>query len=308
MIQVFKSSFKVRYLAPLCSRIIFVSLILALATIIFPLIVSMRSGGFLLDNEIGREEPLVFFNREVVLLVIGSSGAPLAVWSTIAELNSALGDLLRFPTMKVSELDANFDGRPESLSLNLSLPLPPNEFVSEVTILAGFNCQFRDFVRMNMSALAYISASTTTKSNGLFVSGDLTFVQKSVLPAFGNRNQYSASLLRPERFSPSSFDLDAILREYSKRNESFKLTSTYALWKRPAILSKPFEIAININYIEAEIRYIPGLAQQLKHIWIQYLALLIPFMWVATSILGSIVRNGSLPVFIKPDKIKSHSS
>ena len=48
-----------------------------------------------------REEPLIFFQNELILTALNQDGLPVATWSSIPELNELLGSALTFPVLKV---------------------------------------------------------------------------------------------------------------------------------------------------------------------------------------------------------------
>ncbi|EGD79347.1 hypothetical protein PTSG_09761 [Salpingoeca rosetta] len=125
--------------------------------VVAPLLVCIRTGGFLLEEATYREDPLVFFQNEIVVTALDSAGLPIMTWTSIPEINAMLGDALRFPVVTARERDANFDGRPEDLEIDISLPLLGTEHVASVNLMLGFSYELQDAADMTMQSLAYIS-------------------------------------------------------------------------------------------------------------------------------------------------------
>eukprot|EP00043_Microstomoeca_roanoka_P013104 m.128121 g.128121 ORF g.128121 m.128121 type:complete len:309 (+) comp15668_c1_seq16:373-1299(+) len=308
MLRVHASPQRRVWTSPLLSAASFIAILAALIVLVSPLLIAIRSGGFLIHEATYREEPLIFFQNEIVVSILDEHGLPLVYWSSIPDINNLLGDKLRFPVLKVQEKDNNYDGRPDQLHLQLKVPLTETEELRTIAIFLGFSYQLRNTADLTMQSLAYITESSLGNPRQLYVTGDLKLVQKSPLPSFGTRTEYNTSLLRSNAASAADFTFPNILRTYSARTESTRIENKYATWMYPRNPNELFTIDMDIFYPSQLVSYTPSLWHELKFIWIQYVALLLPFLWITRVLKQYIFEKGVIAAIPHDTFVKPHSS
>jgi transmembrane protein 231 len=69
-----------------------------------------------------------------------------------------------------------------------------------------------------------------------------------------------------------------------------------------------FNIRARIDYPNFQINYVPGFWENFKWGWIQYLTILIPFLWIFTLAKIYIFENQLVPtiVVLPYEKVKTH--
>ena len=86
-----------------------------------------------------------------------------------------------------------------------------------------------------------------------------------------------------------------------------RLKTDYVSWSSPAN-DGTFDIKAKIRYTPYSVNYVPAFWEQFKWGWIQYIAILLPFIYVFMLIKVFIFENQIVPtIVINPDrKIKTN--
>ena len=96
---------------------------------------------------------------------------------------------------------------------------------------------------------------------------------------------------------PEDFHIPTILKPYSQRNISTRLENSYTTWS-PGRGSSYFTLSSTIQYPTQTLTYTPGFWQVIKWGWVQYLSILIVFMYVATFVKNFVFSQQILPTLV----------
>jgi transmembrane protein 231 len=101
-------------------------------------------------------------------------------------------------------------------------------------------------------------------------------------------------------------DIGKILNAYYERPYGTRLKTDYAFWTNRN--TNGFNINGRVRYAPYKIMYVPAFWEQFKWGWIQYIAVLIPFLYVFRLIKIFIFENQLVPVIVmaSPNKVKTN--
>lgn len=297
----------IRYRTCVCTRAtLFVCVVLGL-TYISPLLVAYRSQGFWLKRNSYEEQPVVKFQYDLILLGVTDTTGNYLAWSTFPNFNRLIGDNLRIPEISAQEEDKNQDGKSDVLLLQISVPLKPAEQMFSVQLLLTFSYQLFRMSTVVMQTLAFIQHSSPVPGSQLFICGDLRLNQRTPLPHRGLHSTYNVSVIDGSSPFASTYDLTNIIRLYQQRNLTTHLSGVIPVWTVGRAANAPFQISAQINYPVEMIDYQPGFWETIKFAWIQYVSVLLIFLWVFQHIQTFIFQNQVLPTITIPP-FKQHRS
>lgn len=270
-----------RYRAGLCSLTAVGLLLLAALTYLPPLLVAYRSHGFWLKRSSYAEQPRVRFRHEVLLVALlrDEGGASLA-WSSFPACNRLLGARLRLPLLSAQEEDTNQDGLMDRLNFRLELPLQSVEHVVGIQLLLTFNYQLHRMSTFVMQSMAFLQSFSPVPGSQVFVSGDLKLQQRQPLHHCGLDNRYNVSVVNGTSPFAQDYDLVNIVAAYRERNVTTVLSDPSPIWVVGRAPDEPFVVQTIIRYPVEQIVYQPGFWEMIKFAWIQYVAVLLIFLWV----------------------------
>ncbi|KAG7453681.1 transmembrane protein 231 [Solea senegalensis] len=254
------------------------------------------------------EQPVVRFQYKALLMAATSLQGDFVAWSTFPLLNNMLEANLRIPAISVREEDQNQDGKLDLLIFKLQLPLKAEEQVYSVQLLLTFSYQLFRMSTVVMQSLVYVQHSSSVPGAKLFISGDLRLQQRAPLPHRGLYNVYNVSVIDGSSPFASAYDLENIIRSYQDRNLTTVLSCPTPVWTIGRAAGSPFELNAEIRYPLEVIRYPsiivstcassgqldllmefpaltvsstyrPGFWETIKFAWIQYVSVLLIFLW-----------------------------
>ena len=85
------------------------------------------------------------------------------------------------------------------------------------------------------------------------------------------------------------------------RNLTINLANDYGLWSTGSS-SDQFTVSAKLNYPEQSLAYSPGVWQLLKWGWVQYLSILLVFMYAAAGVRSFVFSNQILPTLVSFDQ------
>lgn len=270
----------IRYRSSVCTKATLFVVIVVCLTYIPPLLVAYRSQGFWMKTSTYEEQPVVRFQYEVLLVASTSPQGDYVAWSTFPHFNHMQGERLRIPTVSVREEDDNLDGKSERLLLKMTLPLKPEEQLYSLQLLLSFSYQLFRMSTVAMQSLAYVHFSSSVPGARLFISADLRLEQKVPLLHRGLYNIYNVSVVDSSSPFAKTYELENIIRKYQKRNLTTVLSNSMPVWTPGRASSAPFELNAEIRYPLEVITYRPGFWETIKFAWIQYVSVLLIFLWV----------------------------
>lgn len=253
-------------------------------------------------------------------------------WSTAPDVNAMYGDHLRYPIVKSSSTDANHDGKADALKLSLSLPLQADEVITGVTTVAFVGVALHSSTRVTMDAVI-VGSSAGAGSGGLpgsalHLDGDLVFTQRDSFPSppAGVYAPYlNDPLPQPEGArSLADVRLDGLIDTYRKRNATVRLDVPYPVWvpdthtpvtpgsdadtTAAGPVPRAFTLTLTARVPPTAVRVRPGVAEELKHGWIQYFSFL-PVTALAAWVLRAVLfgyRILDTRVVVDVPKAKAH--
>lgn len=142
-----------------------------------------------------------------------------------------------------------------------------------------------------MQSLVYLQHSSSVPGAKLFISGDLRLQQRTPLPHRGLYNIYNVSVIDGSSPFASAYDLENIIRSYQDRNLTTALSCPTPVWTVGRAAASPFELKAEIRYPMEVISYRPGFWETIKFAWIQYVSVLLIFLWVFERIQRFVFQN-----------------
>lgn len=289
--EVYSHPALIRYKTSVCTKATLFLFVVTCLTYIAPLLVAYRSQGFWTKRSTYEEQPVVRFQYQVLLVAATSTRGDYVAWSTFPHLNRMLGSDLRIPSLSVREEDQNRDGKLDLLNLQLRLPLKAEEQVYSVQLLLTFSYQLFRMSTVVMQSLAYVQHSSSVPGAKLFINGDLRLQQRTPLPHRGLHNIYNASIIDGSSLFASSYNLDSIIGSYQDRNLTTVLSCPMPVWTVGRAAGSPFEINVKIRYPLEVISYRPGFWETIKLAWVQYVSVLLIFLWVFERVQRFVFQN-----------------
>ncbi|XP_077371597.1 transmembrane protein 231 isoform X1 [Festucalex cinctus] len=289
--EVYSHPALIRYKAGVCTSATVFLVVVVCLTYISPLLVAYRSQGFWLKRSTYEEQAVVRFQYETLLVAATRRNGDYVAWSTFPHLNNMLGKNLRIPAVSVREEDQNLDGKLDHLIFQLQLPLNDDENVYSVQLLLTFSYHLFTKSTVVMQSLAYVQHSASVPGAKLFISGDLRLKQRTPLPHCGLFNIYNVSVIDGSSPFASAYDLDDIVRRYQERNLTTVLSCPMPVWTTGRAAGSPFQLIAEIHYPTEVISYFPGFWEIIKFAWIQYVSVLLIFLWLFERIQKFVFQN-----------------
>lgn len=269
-----------RYKASICTKATFYILISLLLTFIPPLLIAYRSQGFWMTTNTYLEQPDVRFKKQALLVLEGSSPGEFYAWSTYSNFNSLLQSNLRVPTVTSIETDSNGDGKFDQLNFTASVPLTASESVNSFQLLLVFDYRLYRMSTFQMESLAYVSSSFASSGSSFTSFGDLKLVQKTPLRHRGIDVRFNTTIIDGNSLFASTYEFTNIFHSYSQRNVTTIYSNQYPISQSGRGATQPFVIQVVVNYPTDTIVYQPGFWELIKWGWVQYVAILLIFLWV----------------------------
>ncbi|XP_051830632.1 transmembrane protein 231 [Antechinus flavipes] len=310
--QLFSHPTERSYRAGLCSKAALFLVLVTALTYIPPLLVAFRSHGFWLKRNTYEEQPTVHFQHEVLLVAfLRSLSGEYLTWSTFPTFNHLHGDNVRVSMMMAREEDKNQDGKMDMLHFRLELPLKPTEHVLGVQLILTFSYQLTRMSRFVMQSMAFVQSSFPVPGAQLHVNGDLKLQQKQPLKYRGVDTRYNVSVINGTSIFASDYNLKSIAAAYYERNVTTILTDSNPIWLVGRAAEAPFIINVIIRYPMEIISYYPGFWETIKFAWIQYVSILLIFVWIFERIKIFVFQNQvvtTVPIMTQEESYKEHLS
>ncbi|XP_062997287.1 transmembrane protein 231 [Elgaria multicarinata webbii] len=277
----------------LCSLAALGLLLLGALTYVPPLLVAYRSHGFWLQRSSYAEQPSVRFRHEALLLLglTEGGGGGFVGWSSFPACNRLLGARLRIPLVSAREEDTNQDGIMDRLDFQLEVPLQPTEQVVGIQLILTFSYQLHRMSTFVMQSMAFLQSFSPVPGTRVFVSGDLKLHQRQPLSHAGLDSRYNVSVINGTSPFAQDYDLIHIVAAYQERNVTTILSGPSPIWVVGRVPSEPFVIQAIIRYPVELIVYQPGFWEMIKFAWIQYVGILLIFLWIFERIKNFLFRN-----------------
>uniref|UniRef100_A0A8C1HQ24 Transmembrane protein 231 n=2 Tax=Cyprinus carpio TaxID=7962 RepID=A0A8C1HQ24_CYPCA len=280
----------IRYRTSVCTRATLSVCVLLCLNVYF------TSSGFWLKRSTYEEQIVIQFQYDMIVIRATDTAGSYIAWSTFPNFNRPIRDNLCIPSVSVQEEDRNQDGISDFLVLQISIPLKPEEQMFGIQLHTSCLCQMSTVV---MQMLAFVQHSSPVPGSQLFICGDLKL-----------NHTYNISLIDGSSLFASTYDLPNIIRLYQQRNLTTYLSSVIPVWTVGRAVNSPFQISAQINYPVETITYplyVGSFLETIKFAWIQYVSILLIFLWVFQHIQTFVFQNQVLATTtVAP--FKQHSS
>ncbi|XP_010607815.1 transmembrane protein 231 [Fukomys damarensis] len=211
------------------------------------------------------------------------------------------------------EEDRNEDGKMDLLHFKLELPLQSTEHVLGVQLILIFSYQLHRMSTFVMQSMALLQSSCVVPGAQLYVNGDLRLQQRQPLSYSGLDVRYNVSVI--DGTSPFAYDYDLthIVAAYQERNVTTVLSNPNPIWLVGRAAEAPFVVRAVIRYPVEVISYQPGFWEMIKFAWVQYVSILLVFLWVFERIKifvfqNQVVTTIPVPAVSQGDLYKEHLS
>ncbi|CAH2324035.1 transmembrane 231 [Pelobates cultripes] len=308
--EVYSHPALLRYRAKVCSAATLFLLIVLALTYIPPLLVAYRSQGFWLKQSTYQEQPNVRFRYEILLIASSSTNGDFVAWSTFPQFNSLVGDRLRMPQVSAREEDQNSDGKMDQLFFKLELPLQSTENVYSVQLMLTFSYQLYRMSTIIMQSMIFIQHASPIPGAELYINGDLRLQQRGPLEHQGLDTTYNVSVINGSSPFANAYQLTNIIAAYQQRNLTTVLNNPSQVWLVGRADAEPFVINVTIRYPVETISYPLCFWEMIKFAWIQYVSVLLIFLWVFERVKVFVFQNQVLTTIPErmPSAIKPHQS
>jgi transmembrane protein 231 len=301
LFEVFSHSDRFHYRANLFSLATCFLILCTALTFLPPFLFAYFTGGFWIKQGSYSEQPRVNYSSQYI--IITQSNDPTSTnpffSSSYASLNAAFRDALIPGTNTFSAIDSNNDGVTDQFVISIQLFFDDSTIVLtniNVWLIFQYELRARQSIIMETMALInlYSSDSISLADNPMVTTaGELIFEQRQPIQLSGSDTTYNQSIINPDiLLATSAINLNPVLDEYFTR----KYYTSYQLddsnWKLGTTSnSSVLNVNITVNTGSQYIKFIPGFWQEFKWGWIQYVSVLLPFVWVFNRIKEFVFRN-----------------
>jgi transmembrane protein 231 len=160
------------------------------------------------------------------------------------------------------------------------MPLLPSDDIMHVQLLLFFNYQLKKYSELSLQGMIVVDESTPVVSAELHFSGRLRLRQRGLLSASGKVNTYDVPVVNTTSLFAKDYDIPTIITSYESRNETVYLDQVSRIWKSGQSPDGRFLVKGTIYYPEQTISFRPGFWEVVKQAWIQYLSVLVIFVFI----------------------------
>jgi len=304
VLEIYSHAALYRYKSSICTKAALYILASLVLTFIPPLLIAYRSQGFWLTTNTYMEQPDIKFKKQAILIASKQQSGGYLAWSTYINFNSVLQNNLRIPMVRSTETDVNGDGKFDRLNFTVQLPLLSSESITSLQMILVFDYKLYRMSTFQMESLAYITSSSSSPGASFTTFGDLKLHQKVPLRHRGLDTRFNSSVINSSSIFSSDYDLNVILGSYANRNVTTVYSPQYPVWKSGRGPEQPLTIEVNVNYPNEVIVYQPGFWELIKNGWIQYVAILLLFLWVFRKINVAVFSGRLFNTVVEAPKIK----
>ncbi|XP_061863520.1 transmembrane protein 231 isoform X6 [Colius striatus] len=142
-----------------------------------------------------------------------------------------------------------------------------------------------------MQTMAFLQFFSPVPGSQLYTNGDLKLNQRQLLKHCGLDTRYNVSVVNGTSPFASDYDLTNIIAAYWDRNVTTVFSDPNPIWMTGRATDTPFIINATIRYPVEVILYQPGFWEMIKFAWIQYVSILLIFLWVFGRIKMFVFQN-----------------
>ncbi|XP_012275388.1 transmembrane protein 231 [Orussus abietinus] len=294
--DIFTSSINYKYKTTLCSFSTLFVLALSIITLVGPLVIVHLSGGFWLRNSMYMEIPEITFKQKYLLLAESGFDSNSVVCSTFATYKeNKIAD--NCTLIKVQEADTNNDGLKDVLKFEAHFytDVP----IRSMKLLLFFNYNLTKLVQTAMETMAVVDYTLPYPVQEIYFVSDLKLRQKSVLQKDNIHNLYNQSI------DLDDLTVHQLLIDNAKKALTVQITNTEFTWHTGFSNDREFLVQGEIFYLQVPIYYQVDIWEDLKWAWMQYVSILLVFIYITKRCLYIAFTGGYLKSYIvRPEKVK----
>lgn len=299
--KVYSQDHRIHYFAHPCSSAVFFQLSCLLLTFLPPLFISYFTSGFYYKELTYSEQPHISFHNKYELII--GSASSLIFSSSDARLNNYFtsnyySTTLRTATPRDIDGDSIIDQHTIALSL-ISSGLNIQD--STVNLWLIFQYQLNQYSAISMETLGLISLKappTLSANTNVTIYGQLNFQQRDPVSNHPDISSIPSSIINYGTYSLVP-PFDEILNNYTSRNYFTTFEQNYVQWSPAGTDDPQLTITVILNTSLQSIRYVPSFWKEFRWAWIQYVTILLPFLYVMNKVKEFVFSNRLVRTIVK---------
>jgi transmembrane protein 231 len=296
--EVFSHSDRFHYRANLFSLATCFVFLCAALTFLPPFLFAYFAGGFWTKESSYSEQPRVNYSSQYILIMDTANQALPFYSSSYASLNSLFQNAFIPGTCTFLAIDNNNDEVTDQFSISLQFSYTNDIQMNNVNLWLIFQYELRARQAIYMETMLLINlfppnAIALSSNPSVFTAGQLVLEQRQPIQSSGTDLSYNQSIIDLNNlFTTSSLGLNSVLNNYFIRNYYTSYQSEYVKWQPgTAEGTNILTVNVTIDIVSQSIRFIPGFWQEFKWGWIQYLSVLLPFIYFFNYIKEFVFRH-----------------
>jgi transmembrane protein 231 len=254
------------------------------------------------------EQPFLSKNLKYLLLIdTADTTGKRMFMSSYSTLNQQFARDLIFGNVMDASSDTDGDGFIDQYRISFELMQPmTSNYIHNINIWLIFPFELRQQQHISMETLALISFTsdslrTSDERTNVTMYGQLKFEQKQAIGNSGSNSIYNTSII--DDTSSSTVNIDSILDNYFARKFYTTYRTNYVSMTTHSLpISKTLIINGVVNIGRQWVRYVPGFWQRFKWGWIQYTAVLVPFIFIFNRLKQFVFTNQLVRTWILSTK------
>lgn len=282
---------------------------------VFPLIATFASDNVWMKENTYREQPLVRFAHDLLVVLAGDSPADAVGWAVRNDLYSILPPKVVVPLVRASSIDSNHDGLVDTLKIKLDMPVRQvNSGYKYMQLLLVCDYELRSRIRAAMRGLLVVDVNAPYLATGVSVHGRLRLSQRLALPQTAHADVWQQYMPNPldvnfrSNWAAANYPVTVsrLLHRYAERNDTVHFES-----KLPPVWDysprNTFTAEVTIDVAPEIVHYVPGAFAVLKFAWVQFVSFLLP-TWIAVYAIKTLAFESQIvQTYIVPQLPSSDS-
>ena len=287
------------YNANLFSWSTFITLCIICIIILCPVYIVIYTGNWWNESIMYFEQPDVKYNEDLLLYVMEEDSSDESIFeqkffSTRLNLNECYGkdNRLNIPMIKFQYHDYNDDGLNDTFKFHIAFPTDDTSKLKNIKIALFFNYTFKNNVEGNLYANCLMDIDTPLGASYIKINGYLNLKQKAPISSmtFVSKNNIPDEEIFMYQDKPYSFD--EIIDLYTNKNLNISTVFDYDKFVIPQRTKKACVIDIEVNIPSFQkILYKQPSMTKFKFFFVQFMAILIPFLIIGKLLLYYMFKN-----------------
>ena len=287
------------YNANLFSWSTFITLCIVCIIILCPVYIVIYTGNWWNESIIFFEQPDVKYNEDLLLYVMEEDSTDSSIYnqkffSTRLNLNEYYeeNNRLNIPMIKFQYHDYNNDGLNDTFKFHIAFPTPDTNRLKNIKIALFFNYAFKNKFDGNIYANCLMDIDTPIGASFIKINGYLNLKQKapiSPLTFVSKKNIPDEEILM---YQDKPYSFDEIIDLYTDKNLNISTVFEYDKFVIPQRTKRACVIDIEVNIPSFQkILYKQPSMTKFKFFFVQFMAILIPFLIIGKLLLYYMFKN-----------------